>query len=207
MTLWNEGAHWDRHAGAVHSLERRQNLGDANRHVRKLRQCDFSRLAQRPHLAVAVALRLSVDDQLAVLEIEHPVVRNVHLRVQPSLQTEILGARRIRDLDDEMGRLRSLVEIVARFQNGDVGFGLGQIGRGNGTLNLDLGAIAQGPLEEPIEPSNRVRVGVPLRTHRDDLPLQELQPLVLECAQVHEAVVLGAPQQADRANLHIFPVQ
>lgn len=130
--------------------------------------------------------------------------------VQARLAPEFVLDRAVGNLDHQqdvrgrgMGRSVGALALRVRPQNGQIRLGLGSVAEPNRVLDADLSRVLEALDEEARELIDLVGMEGTNRGHLDDLPLDQLDPIVLaQDAGFGHSVVLVDGEQPLRRQRH-----
>jgi hypothetical protein len=134
-----------------------------------------------------------LDDEL--LEVDEPVTGNAGLRVERKLQLLVLAKRRVSDLHDEQRAGDGIAEFPAR-NHRNVGFGSRESPRLQAAVRQHVKILAELLPEDPRDARGHQNVEVTLGAHSDELPVEQLDALVLEDSLLDEPFELDSLERS-----------
>jgi hypothetical protein len=140
---------------------------------------------------------MHLEDRLD--EVDDPVLGDPGTGVHPSFLRTVVLEGAVGHLDQQVGRRRVAIDVVAWCprHHGEIGLGLRGLADGEGVLDANRVGGPETPAQRVERQVHRCGVPTLLRAHLDDLPLEELDPIAgAEDACRHEPLVVGASPRA-----------
>lgn len=163
----------------------------------------------RRHTGIAVRASASVNLDGALRQIHDPIFRDAGPGIEPRLDEAVLAEGIVSDFYDEERVAGVRTRVVAWRYERDVGLRLGVVAESERALNLDERALSHRSREQHGELPYGVRMTRSLRAHLDEQAVNELDPLILEQAEIDEAIILATPESTysqDRQIAHLIRI-
>jgi len=125
-------------------------------------------------------------------DVHDPVLAKAGGGIERPLHLAIFAERGDGNFNDEQGFRRVLATVVPEWNYGDVGLGLGVVVGDERRLDPNDCTPDKGGSQNHGQPINGTHMLGVVRTHVDEHSVEQLDALVLECAEGDQAIVFDA---------------